>query len=162
MSDQKEKRELIPITGLVYSIRGHRVLLDQDLARLYGVETRVVNQQVKRNIGKFEDDFMFKLTEEEFRSVRDSHSKSQNVTSSWGGRRHPPYAFTRKGILMLANVLRSKTADDVSKLLVRTFDRIQIILQENKDLKKRIEKLEREAARDNRVIQSIYSLIDSP
>jgi hypothetical protein len=86
----------------IVSLRDARVLLDQDLAALYGVPTKAPVQAVKRNPGRFPDDFMFQLSPEEFRILR-----SQTVTSSWGGRRYPPYAFTEQGVAMLSAVLQS-------------------------------------------------------
>ena len=90
-------KELIPIeaiTGLIHLIRGHKVMLDRDLAELYGVETKVLKQAVRRNIKRFPDDFMFVLTNQEVRNLR-----SQIVTSSWGGPRYSPMAFTEQGVL---------------------------------------------------------------
>ena len=95
MSKKKARQSRIPTARIERSIllmRGQKVMLDSDLAELYGVETKVLLQAVKRNIRRFPDDFMFQLTKEEFQILR-----SQTVTSSWGGRRHPPYVFTRKG-----------------------------------------------------------------
>jgi len=96
----------------VFVVRGVKAMLDSDLAALYDVETKVLNQAVKRNIERFPQDFMFQLTTEEFNIL-----KSQNVTSSWGGRRTLPYAFTEHGIAMLSSVLRSKKAIKVNLLL---------------------------------------------
>lgn len=149
------KSELTKIQNLVYTVREQRVMLDQDLASIYGVETRVVNQQVKRNINKFPSDFMFRLTKKEYYNL-----KSQNVTSSWGGRRTLPYAFTERGAVQLANVVRSKKADDISVLVVRVFTELRNILAENKSLKKHIEKLEKDAAAKDRVIKTFYHLLN--
>ena len=88
------------ITNKIYSLRKHQVLLDKDLAELYGVETRQLVQAVKRNIKRFPDDFMFQLSGEELKNLR-----SQIVSSSWGGRRYTPYAFTEQGVAMLSSVL---------------------------------------------------------
>jgi len=131
-------------------------MLDKDLAAMYKVETRVLNQQVKRHIDKFPKSFMFQLTDTEFKNL-----KSQNVISSgWGGRRYAPYAFTEKGILMLANVLPSKRAAKVSLHIVDTFVEIKNILVENKELMKRIQQLEEESARKNKVIQTFYHILE--
>jgi hypothetical protein len=102
-----EKREISLETILpsVFVVPGMKAMLDSDLAALYEVETKQLNQAVKRNIERFPDDFMFQLTKDEFEIL-----KSQNVTSSWGGRRTLPYAFTEQGIAMLSSVLRSKKA----------------------------------------------------
>ncbi len=97
------------IQPMIRVIRGQQVIIDRDLALLYGVETRVLNQAVKRNIERFPDDFMFQLDKEDVEIL-----KSQNVTSSWGGDRRLPYAFTEQGIAMLSSVLKSQTAVEVN------------------------------------------------
>lgn len=139
---------------LVYTIRGHRVMLDRDLAVLYNTETRKINQQVKRNASRFGEGFSFKLNEEEFKNFREI-LKSQNVISNWGGVRYPPTAFTEKGIYMLATVLRSDVADLVAKLIVEIFTETKKILDENRKLKKRFLLLEKEAAEKNEVIETL-------
>lgn len=100
------KKALIPVARIedkIQRLRSHNIMIDSDLAWLYGVETRVVVQAVKRNVDWFPDDFMFQLTKEEFANLR-----SQSVTSrQWGGRRYPPYAFTEQGVAMLSSVLKS-------------------------------------------------------
>ncbi|MBN1184616.1 MAG: ORF6N domain-containing protein [Bacteroidales bacterium] len=100
MSENKSKSIVLPdevVMSKIYLIRGQKVMLDNDLAGLYGVETKRLNEQVKRNIDRFPDDFMFQLTKEEFENL-----KSQIAISSWGGRRTLPYAFTEHGVLMLS------------------------------------------------------------
>lgn len=108
--------EIEEIRNRIYEIRGRQVMLDKDLAELYGVETKVLNQAVKRNAKRFPDDFMFKLKNEEWEILR-----SQFVTSSWGGIRYLPYAFTEQGVAMLSSVLRSDTAIEVNIRIMRTF-----------------------------------------
>jgi len=108
--------ELQIIQNKIYEIHGLRVMLDFDLAEMYGVETRVLNQAVKRNIQRFPFDFMFQLTSLEFEILT-----SQFVTSSWGGHRKLPYAFTEHGVTMLASVLRSDKAIDINIQIVRAF-----------------------------------------
>ncbi|WP_232456860.1 ORF6N domain-containing protein [Pedobacter psychrophilus] len=93
------------VMNKIYFIRNQKVMLDDDLSELYGVETKRLNEQVKRNIDRFPEDFMFQLNDEEFNDL-----KSQIATSSWGGRRKPPFAFTEHGVLMLSSVLNSKLA----------------------------------------------------
>ena len=104
------------IQNKIYEMRGHRVMLDFDLAGIYRVETRVLNQAVKRNIERFPDDFMFQLTKDEFDDLM-----SQIVISSWGGIRKLPFAFTQLGATMLSSVLRSEVAIEASILVVRAF-----------------------------------------
>ena len=108
--------ELQIIQNRIYEIRGLKVMLDHDLAELYEVETRALNQAVKRNIKRFPIDFMFQLNEEEAEIL-----KSQFVTSSWGGTRKLPFAFTEHGVTMLASVLRSNKAIEVNIQIVRAF-----------------------------------------
>jgi hypothetical protein len=110
------KPELALIKSKIYEIRGAKVMLDFDLAELYGVETKVFNQSVKRNIDRFPLDFMFQITNQEFANLR-----SQIVTSSWGGFRYLPYAFTEHGVAMLASVLKSKKAIEINLDIVRAF-----------------------------------------
>jgi hypothetical protein len=104
------------IQSKIYTIRGQRVMLDRDLATLYGVETRRLNEQIKRNIKRFPVDFMFQLTKEEFESLI-----SQIATSSWGGTRKLPYAFTELGVAMLSSVLNSDTAIEINMGIMRAF-----------------------------------------
>jgi hypothetical protein len=108
--------ELQIIQNKIYEIRGQRVMLDIDMAELYETETRILNQAVKRNVKRFPSDFMFQLTKSEFYNLI-----SQNVTSSWGGTRKLPYAFTEHGVTMLASVLRSETAIQINIQIVRAF-----------------------------------------
>jgi hypothetical protein len=137
------KRSVIPVERIeqsIYILRGLRVMFDQDLAALYGVETRALVQAVHRNIERFPEDFMFQTTKEEF-----EHLKSQNVISSglWGGRRYPPYAFTEQGVAMLSSVLRSERAVLVNVEIMRTFVRFRALLASNAELARRLDALER-------------------
>ena len=104
------------ISSLIYVIRGEKVMLDYDLAKLYGVETRRLKEQVRRNIDRFPEDFMFEITNEETRILR-----SQIATSSWGGSRYRPMAFTEQGVAMLSSVLNSKRAISVNIKIIRVF-----------------------------------------
>lgn len=122
----------------ILMLRGQKVLLDSTLALLYGVETKVLLQAVKRNIDRFPEDFMFSLTKQEF-----NHLRSQSVTSSWGGRRTPPYAFTEQGIAMLSSVLRSKQAVQVNIEIMRAFVRLRRVLSENTELADKLNQLEK-------------------
>jgi hypothetical protein len=123
------------IISKIYKIRGKQVMLAPDLADLYYVETKVLNQQVKRNIGKFPERFMFQLTKDEYDCVR-----SQNVTLKRGQHvKYLPFAFTEHGILMLSSVLRSERAEKVNILIVDTFVRLREILFLNKDITHQLE-----------------------
>jgi hypothetical protein len=108
--------DLKKIKAMIYEIRGCQVMLDADLAEIYQVETKVLNQAVKRNIDRFPSEFMFRLTEEEYDNL-----KSQIVTSSWGGRRKLPFAFTEHGVIMLSSVLNSKIATQINIAVVKAF-----------------------------------------
>lgn len=125
-------------------------MLDADLAQLYGVPTKAFNQAVHRNIQRFPDDFMFALTKEELASLR-----SHFVTSSWGGPRYLPNAFTEHGVAMLSAVLRSDRAVQTSIAIVRAFIRMRELIAANKDLAARVEKLEA----DQRQIGSIIDVL---
>ena len=135
------------IEHAILLIRGHRVLLDADLALLYGVSVGRLNESVKRNRNRFPDDFMFQLSEAEFQSLkaRVGNLKSQFAISSsdWGGRRHPPYAFTEQGVAMLSSVLRSKRAVEVNIQIMRTFVRLRQLLATNAELARKLEALEK-------------------
>lgn len=129
---------LSAISAAIRTVRGHRVLLDADLAKLYGVETKVLNQAVKRNQQRFPSDFMFQLTVAEMSNLR-----SQSVTSSsHGGRRTPPYVFTEQGVAMLSSVLASPCAIEVNIEIMRAFVRLRQVLAQHSDLAKRIDGLE--------------------
>jgi len=123
------------IESKIFFIRGYKVMLDRDLARLYGVETKYLIRQVKRNPLRFPEDFMFQLTSEEF-------LRCQNVTSSWGGRRYLPYAFTEQGIAMLSSVLNSERAIQVNIAIMRAFVKLRELMITHKDLARKIEELE--------------------
>lgn len=132
--------DLVPmeaITAKIYLLRNQKVMLDRDLAELYGVETKVFNQAVRRNITRFPDDFMFELTNQEVR-----HLRSQFVTSSWGGRRYNPMAFTEQGVAMLSSVLKSERAIEVNIAIMRVFVQMRQMLTTHADLKRKIEEME--------------------
>ena len=127
----------VQIENLILIIRGEKIILDSDLATLYEVETKVLIQTVRRNMSRFPADFMFQLTREEF-----DHLRSQSVTSSWGGRRYPPYAFTEQGVAMLSGVLKSTCAINVNIEIMRAFVRLRQMLASNKKLAQKIDELE--------------------
>ncbi len=126
------------ISSVIHVFRGQKVLLDSDLADLYQVETRVLNQAVKRHLDRFPDDFMFRLSREEF-----DHLRSQSVIASlWGGRRTPPYAFTEQGVAMLSSVLNSPRAIHVNISIMRAFVKLREILASNRKLARKLGELE--------------------
>jgi hypothetical protein len=125
------------ITSSILIVRGHKVLLDADLAVLYGIATKVLVQAVKRNEERFPDDFMLRLTAKEWEDLR-----SQTVTSKRGGRRYPPYAFTEQGVAMLSSVLKSPRAIAVNIQVMRAFVNLRELLNSNKELARRFAQLE--------------------
>jgi ORF6N domain len=137
MSDKLILTEENIVTS-IHKIRGEKVMLDVDLALLYGVETKVLKQAVKRNIARFPSDFMFELTKEEFDNLR-----SQIVTSSWGGLRYLPFAFTEQGVAMLSGILNSERAIAVNIAIMRTFVKMRQLMLSNIEMSKRLDDLER-------------------
>jgi phage regulator Rha-like protein len=139
-----QKEGIIPselIASKIYIIRRLKVMLDRDLAELYGVQTKALKQAVKRNINRFPEDFMFVLSSEEAINLR-----SQFVTSSlsqWGGTRYPPMAFTEQGVAMLSSVLKSDRAIQVNIQIMRVFTRLRQILSSTKDLRRELNELKR-------------------
>ena len=163
----------IDIKSMIRDIRGQQVMLDSDLAMLYGVKTSALNQAVKRNINRFPDDFMFQLTKSEHDSLRsqivisssaenqlNTNLKSQIVTSSWGGNRRTPYAFTRNGIGMLSSVLRSETAVGVNILIMRAFTAIPQIVNQNVQMVQRIFNIEQHQMETDEKIEMILDKIE--
>ncbi|TND09755.1 MAG: hypothetical protein FD123_879 [Bacteroidetes bacterium] len=126
------------IVSRIYLVRDQKVMLDSDLAEMYGVETRVLNQAVKRNLNRFPLDFMFQLTDSEWENLI-----SQNVISSWGGRRILPYAFTEHGVLMLSSVLKSEQAVAVNIKIMRIYTKMREALVGQKDVLLKLEQLEK-------------------
>ncbi|NHM06627.1 ORF6N domain-containing protein [Flavobacterium sp. CYK-4] len=143
------------ITDKIYFIRNQKVMLDRDLATLYGVETKRVNEQIKRNSARFPDNFMFQLTEEEFQNL-----KSQNATSSWGGSRKLPYAFTEHGILQLANVLKSEQATQMSIRIIEVFVSLRDYLLTNINLKIELEEIKKKLVNHDKNIELVFSYLD--
>lgn len=154
--------KLIPIEIIekaIFLIRRKKVMLDFDLAKLYGIKTGDLIQAIKRNIKRFPADFMFQLNQEEFVFLR-----SQIVISKkQGGRRYLPYAFTEQGIAMLSSVLRSERAIEVNIAIMRTFVRLREIISSHKDLREKLEKLEEKYDKQFRIVfEAIKKLIDEP
>ncbi|NER13828.1 ORF6N domain-containing protein [Leptobacterium flavescens] len=139
----------------IYHVRNQKVMLDSDLAELYQVATKRLNEQVKRNADRFPSDFMFRLTKEEWTSL-----KSQYATSSWGGRRSEPYAFTEHGVLMLSGILNSERAIAVNIQIMRIFVRLRKMLVDNKSLKMEIERIKNKISKQNKNIELIFDCLD--
>src|SRR5215475_283474 len=141
------------ISQKIYFLRGQRVMLSTDLAKLYGVEVRALVQAVQRNIERFPSDFLFQLNEEEHK-----HLRSQTVISSWGGARRAPYAFTEQGVAMLSSVLRGTRAVQINIAIMRTFVRLREMLATNQKLRRKIEDMEK---RYDTKFQIVFATIES-
>ena len=129
-------------------------MLDRDLAQLYNVETRVLNQSIKRNLNRFPKDFMFQLSEKEFKNLI-----SQNVISSWGGTRKFPYAFTEQGVAMLSSILNSKTAIEVNIRIIRVFTKLREYALTHKEILLQLAKLEKEVKGNSKDIENIFMVL---
>jgi hypothetical protein len=159
-------KDLVPekrILRAIMLIRGEKVILDSDLAALYGVETRRLNEQARRNIDKFPEDFMFQLTKEEFDNLK---SQIATSSSSWGGRRRLPLVFTEHGALQAANVLNSDQANKMSVFIVRAFIRLREMALTNERLSRKIDDLEKRVSDHDEIlidlIREIRKLVDTP
>ncbi len=152
---------LIQIKNLIYEIRGYKVMLDSDLADLYGVPTKRLNEAVKRNITRFPSNFMFQLNEEDLLDLR---SQIATSSSKHGGRRYMPYVFTEQGVAMLSSVLNSEKAIQINIQIMNTFVQMRQWAMENKDLARRVAELENcfiEHCKDNKTdMREIYEAID--
>jgi len=149
--------KLVPvkiIASKIFELRDRKIMLDTDLAELYGVPTKVLIQAVKRNLSRFPGDFMFQLTRNEFNNLR-----SQIVTSSWGGRRYPPYVFTEQGVAMLSSVLNSQRAILVNVQVMRAFVQLRGLVLTHKELVNRVESLERKFGEHDIKVKYIFEAI---
>jgi len=159
--------KLTQIQKLIYEIRGQKVMLDSDLAVLYGVELRSLNQAVKRNIKRFPSDFMFQLTDDEWDSLRSQIVISK---SNHGGRRYAPYVFTEQGVSMLSSVINSERAIEVNINIMRTFVKLRQYVLSKSDTNEQIAELrkllmlyiEKNDKRVNEIIIALNSLIEQP
>ena len=164
MAKKKPHKQLVPndtIASKIYFIRGQKVMLDRDLAELYGVETAQLKRAVRRNITRFPDDFMFELSKTELDDLR-----CQFGTSRWGGTRYPPFAFSEQGVSMLSSVLNSDRAIQVNIQIMRTFTRLREMLSTHEDLKQKIEDLEKRYDENFRIvfeaIKQLFTEEDKP
>lgn len=146
----------------IYQIRNQQVMLDSELAEMYGVETKQLKRQVRRNLDRFPEDFMFELTKEEAEILR-----SQTGTSSWGGARYVPMVFTEQGVAMLSSVLSSPLAIKVNIQIIRVFTKMRALLMDNKNILLKLEKIDKKLiniGHDVRMhddeIETIFTLID--
>lgn len=156
------KTSLVPLERVeqrILRLRSHNVMLDADLAALYEVPTGKLTRAVRRNLDRFPEDFMFRLTKEEVQNLR----SQIGISSSWGGRRYLPYAFTEQGVAMLSSVLRSKRAVIVNIEIMRTFVRLRSVLASHSQLRQKLFELERKYDKQFQVVfEAIKRLIEAP
>ena len=157
----KSDKQIIPLESIqqrIYLIRGHKVMMDSDLAELYGVQTKALNQAVKRNRERFPEDFMFQLTWDEAGEVL----RSQFVTLKRGQNvKYRAYVFTQEGVAMLSGVLRSERAVQVNIVIMRAFVRLREVLATHKDLAQKLEELEKKVTLHDKEIKAVFEAIRS-
>lgn len=139
------------VMNSIYLIRGQKVMLDRDLAQLYGIETKVLKQAVRRNLARFPPDFMFELNKEEYENLR-----TQIATSSWGGTRYMPQAFTEQGVTMLSCILNSERAIKVNIQIIRVFTRMREMWMSNQEILLKLEQLDRRVAGHDAEIEEVF------
>ncbi len=155
---KKESSLVVPdevVMNKIYVIRNQKVMRDKDLAELYQVETRILNQQVQRNLKRFPDDFMFQLTESEFKSLI-----SQFVISNRGGTRKLPFVFTEQGVAMLSGILNSDRAIAVNIQIMRIFTRVRQMLTDNTELRLDIEKIKKKLDNQDKNMEIVFRYLD--
>ena len=158
-------KSLVPIERIEWSIlviRGQKVLMDTELARLYGTTTKRLNEQVRRNIERFPEDFMFQMTDDEFLELKEQ-AAAANGQEGWGGRRYPPYVFTEHGAIMAAGLINTPIAIEVSIFVVRAFIRLRKIYEKHEDLARKLDALEKKYdAQFSAVFDAIRQLMAPP
>lgn len=159
---RKDKKDsMVPLERVVsriYLVRGQKAMLDADLAKLYGVTTKRLNEQVKRNIDRFPSDFMFQMNAREYGSLRSQIATTKKQPGR-GGRRYLPYVFTEHGAIMAASVLDSERAVQISIYVVRAFVQLREMLSSNKELARTLNELERKLATHDRAISELFEAI---
>ncbi len=143
------------ITSKIYLIRNLKVMIDKDLAELYSVETKQLKRQVRRNIERFPEDFMFELSEQEFENLR-----SHFGTSNWGGTRYTPMAFTEQGVAMLSSILNSSTAIKMNIQIIRVFTKMRAILTDTLSMKIEIEEIKKKLNNHSKNIELVFNYLD--
>ena len=157
------------IQNRIYSIRGERVMLDRELAQLYEVETKSLNLTVKRNIKRFPPDFMFQLTKAEYEAIlfeKESQDKGnilrlQTETSSWGGARYLPYAFTEQGVAMLSGILNSDKAISTNIAIMRAFIEVRKVLLQQTDMREQLKEIKERMGEHDTQLNQIYDAIEN-
>lgn len=158
--NKKETVLTIPddiIMNKIYYIRGHKVMLDRDLSELYGVETKRLKEAVKRNIGRFPEDFMFEMTKDELENWRSQFATSK---SELMGLRYSPFCFTEQGVAMLSTVLNSERAIKVNIEIIRAFTRIRQMLIDNTELRLAIEEIRKKTDNNSKNIELVFKYLD--
>jgi ORF6N domain-containing protein len=162
-SPMTSPREIETVENAIHLVRGQRVMLDSDLAAIYGVTTKRLNERLRRNPNRFPPDFAFQLTREEFTNLRSqfatSSLRSRSATSKHGGRRYRPWVFTEHGAIMLASVLDSEVAIDASVRVVRAFVRLREIISANAELAAKFAQLERRLDSQDETIAQLFAAI---
>lgn len=156
----KQLLSIIPdniVINKIYEIRGHKVILDSDLGDLYGVETKRLNEQVRRNLERFPEDFMFQLFENEWDSLRSQFATSK---TGRGGRTYFPNVFTEHGVLMLSSVLNSPQAIQVNIQIVRIFSRLRFLINEKAEIKLEIEEIKQKMNSQDKNIELVFNYLD--
>lgn len=143
------------VMNQIYVIRNQKVMLDRDLAKLYGVETKVLKQQVRRNTDRFPEDFMFEMNEIESQNLR-----SQIVTSNWGGNRYATMCFTEQGVAMLSSVLKSEQAIKVNIQIIRVFTKLRRFLLDNTEVQLEIEQIKKKLDNQGKNIELVFQYLD--
>ena len=163
MSEKKTAEVSIPeevIISKIYLIRGHKVMVDSDLAELYGVETKRLNEQIKRNQDRFPDDFIFTLTAEEWQNLKSQNATSTGMSArSWGGRRKLPNVFTEHGVLMLSSVLNSEQAIKTNIQIMRIYTKMRQMLITHQDLLLKFNELEAKVGKHDQSISQIFAYL---
>ena len=155
-----DKTSMIPhekVVSKIYLIRGHKVMLDRDLSELYGVETKRLKEAVRRNAGRFPEDFMFEMTKDELENWRTQFATSK---ADQMGLRYSPFCFTEQGVAMLSSVLNSEKAIRVNIEIIRAFTRIRLMLAENTDLRLALEKLEKKTDNHSKNIELVFQYLN--
>lgn len=158
----KPDKDILPIEqieGQIYTVRGKRIMLDADLAKLYGVATRRLNEQVRRNASRFPEDFSFQLTNQELATLMSQNATSSAAPSGHGGRRKPPLVFTEHGALMAASVLNSPRAVEVSVFVVRAFVKLRELAMAHKEIRQKLGELERKVVGHDKAIAGLINAI---
>jgi len=160
LKKMKNKEISLPdeiVLNKIYLIRGYKVMLDSDLAKLYGVETKVLKQSVKRNLKRFPEDFMFEMTEIELQNWRSQFVTSNSLKM---GLRYKPYCFTKHGVLMLSSVLNNERAIEINIQIMRVFTKIRQMLMDNTDLRLIMETLEKKTDNNTKNIEILFRYFD--